>query len=276
MAGLIEDVTHKVGPTPRLVMATVSALMLHNILGVSITRTDVVFIDWIFSIPGGQLLITLLVVAGFTHSVNIIDGFHGLSCGLMIIALLAISFMAWKVGDLLILQISMTSIFIFIGFFIFNWPKGNIFLGDAGAYLIGFWVVELGILFAIRNPVVSPMAPVVAGLLPLIETLFSMYRRRVVRKLPVNNPDALHLHTLVFRRLLYKSRAKLSSNESNRINGKVAIYFWAPAFLFASLGCIYMTSTLVQMILIACYTMMYLWLYRRLVVFKAPNILKIS
>ena len=213
MAGLLEDITHKVDPNTRLVMATVSAFMLYSILGVSITRTDVVFIDWIFSIQGGQLLVTLLVVAGFTHSVNIIDGFHGLSCGLMIIALCAISFMAWQVGDLLILQIALTSIFCLIGFFIFNWPNGNIFLGDAGAYLIGFWVVELGILIVIRNPLVSPMAPVVAGLLPLIETLFSMYRRRIVRKLPVNNPDALHLHTLVFRRLLYKNRANLSSNE---------------------------------------------------------------
>jgi len=274
LAGLTEDLTRRVGPTLRLVMATLSAAWLFGVLGVSVNRTDVWPIDMLLSIPGFPLCVTLLVVAGFTHSVNIVDGFHGLACGLVVIALGGLAFMAWKVGDTLLLQMCLTSLAVVLGFFIFNWPKGAIFMGDAGAYLIGFWVVELGILLAMRNSQISPMAPVVAGLLPLIETLFSMYRRNIVRNHPVNQPDALHLHTLVYRRILFNPSLKYSANELNTVNAKVALFFWLPAAIFAVLACIFTESTEAQLLLMLMYLIMYNWLYMRLVRFNAPAFMR--
>ena len=274
LAGLTEDLTRRVGPTLRLVMAALSAAWLFGSLGVSVNRTDVWPIDLVLSIPGAPFCVTLLVVAGFTHSVNIVDGFHGLACGLAIIALSGLAFMAWKVGDTLLLQMSLTSLAVALGFFVINWPRGAIFLGDAGAYLIGFWVVELGILLAMRNPQISPMAPVVAGLLPLIETLFSMYRRNIVRNHPVNQPDALHLHTLVYRRILFNPSFKYTANELNVINAKVALFFWLPAAIFAALACIFAESTEAQLVLMLIYLGMYNWLYLRLVRFKSPAFMR--
>ena len=270
LAGLAEDLTRRVGPTLRLVMATVSAAWLFGALGVSVIRTDVWPIDLLLKIPGAPLCITLLVVAGFTHSLNIVDGFHGLACGLAIIALSSLAFIAWKVGDVLLLQMCLTGVSFVLGFFVINWPRGAIFLGDAGAYLIGFWVVELGILLAMRNPQISPMAPVVAGLVPLIETLFSMYRRNIVRNLPVNQPDALHLHTLIYRRMLYNPTLKYTVIQLNDVNAKVAIFFWFPAAIFAFLAFIFAENTKVLLVLMLIYLMMYNWLYKRLVRFKAP------
>ena len=274
LAGLTEDLTRRVGPTLRLVMATLSAAWLFGVLDVSVNRTDVWPIDLLLSVPGAPLCVTLLVVSGFTHSVNIVDGFHGLACGLAIITLSCLAFMAWKVGDSLLLQMSLTSLGVLLGFFVINWPRGPIFLGDAGAYLIGFWVVELGILLAMRNPQISPMAPVVAGLLPLIETLFSMYRRNIVRNHPVNQPDALHLHTLVYRRMLFNPALKYSSKQLNAVNAKVAMYFWSPAAIFAVLACIFAESTEAQLGLMLIYLIMYNWLYMRLVRFNAPAFMR--
>ena len=274
LAGLTEDLTRRVGPTLRLVMATLSAAWLFDALGVSVNRTDVWPIDLLLSIPGVPLCVTLLVVAGFTHSVNIVDGFHGLACGLVIIALSGLAFMAWNMRDILLLQMCLTSMAVVLGFFVLNWPKGAIFLGDAGAYLIGFWVVELGILLAMRNPQISPMAPVVAGLLPLIETLFSMYRRNIVRNHPVNQPDALHLHTLVYRRMLFNPALKYSANQLNAVNAKVAIFFWLTAAIFAALACIFAESTEAQLALMLIYLGMYNWLYMRLVRFNAPSFMR--
>ena len=274
VAGLAEDVTRRVGPTLRLVMATLSAAWLFGSLGVSVNRTDVWPIDLLLSIPGAPLCVTLLVVAGFTHSVNIVDGFHGLACGLVIIALSGLTFMAWKVGDTLLLQMNLSSLAVVLGFFVINWPRGAIFLGDAGAYLIGFWVVELGILLAMRNPQISPMAPVVAGLLPLIETLFSMYRRNIVRNHPVNQPDALHLHTLVYRRLLFNPALVYSPVQLNAVNAKVAMFFWTPAAIFAALSCSFAENTEVQLVLMLVYLSMYNWLYLRLVRFNAPAFMR--
>jgi UDP-N-acetylmuramyl pentapeptide phosphotransferase/UDP-N-acetylglucosamine-1-phosphate transferase len=144
-------------------------------------------------------------------------------------------------------------------------------LGDAGAYLIGFWVVELGILLAMRNPCISPMAPVVAGILPLIETLFSMYRRKVIRQHPVNHPDGLHLHTLVYRRLLFSPQVHLTPTQKNTANAQVAPYFWLPASAFTILACLFMQNTWAQLALMLTYLAIYTWLYRALVHFKAPK-----
>jgi UDP-N-acetylmuramyl pentapeptide phosphotransferase/UDP-N-acetylglucosamine-1-phosphate transferase len=183
--------------------------------------------------------------------------------------------MAWRVDDSLVLQMSLFSIAVVLGFFVFNWPKGSIFLGDAGAYLVGFWLVELGILLVMRNPNVSPMAPVVAALLPLIETLYSMYRRKVVSNHPINHPDALHLHTLVYRRLIFNPAKNYSAIEKNALNARVAIYFWSPGALFAVLACIFLNSTVMQLILMLSYVFMYIWLYVRLVRFNAPSLMRL-
>jgi UDP-N-acetylmuramyl pentapeptide phosphotransferase/UDP-N-acetylglucosamine-1-phosphate transferase len=182
--------------------------------------------------------------------------------------------MAWKVGDTLLLQMCLITLAVVFGFFVFNWPKGAIFLGDAGAYLIGFWVVELGILLAMRNPQISPMAPVVAGLLPLIETLFSIYRRNIVRNHPVNQPDALHLHTLVYRRLLFNPSLAYTSDELNAVNAKVALFFWVHAAIFAGLACLFAERTEAQLALILIYLFIYNWLYQRLVRFNVPAFMR--
>ena len=274
LAGLAEDLTRRVGPTLRLFMATMSAAWLFGALGVSVNRTDVFPIDLLLNIPVVSLCVTLLVVAGFTHAVNIVDGFHGLSCGLVIITLSGLAFMAWKAEDALLLQMCFTSLSVVLGFFVFNWPKGSIFLGDAGAYLLGFWVVELGILLAMRNSQISPMAPVVVGLLPLIETLFSMYRRNVVRNQPVNLPDALHLHTLVYRRLLFNPALAYTDDQLNFVNAKVAVLFWVPAAIIAVLACTFAESTEVQLVLMLAYLVIYNWMYLRLVRFNAPAFMK--
>lgn len=271
LGGLLEDLTHRIGPMLRLVLATASAAWLFGALGVGVTRTDVWPIDLILLIPGAVLCITLLVVAGFTHSVNIVDGFHGLACGLGLIAVSGLLVMAWRVGDLMLLQMCLLSLAAMLGFFMFNWPSGSIFLGDSGAYLIGFWVVELGLLLVMRNPSISPMAAVVAGLLPLIETLFSMYRRKIIRHHPVNHPDGLHLHTLVYRRLLFNPQVHLTPTQKNTANAKVGLYFWLPATALTTLACLFMQNTCVQLALIFTFLAIYILLYRALVHFKVPK-----
>lgn len=274
LGGLIEDLTHRVGPSLRLVLAMVSAAWLFGALGVGVLRTDVWPVDQLLILPGATLCVSLLVVAGFTHSVNIIDGFHGLASGLALIMLAALSAMAFSAGDAMVLHMCGITLAACLGFFVLNWPRGGIFLGDAGAYLLGFWVVELGLLLVMRNPGISPMAPVVVGILPLIETLFSMYRRKVVRQHPVNHPDALHLHTLVYRRLIFRPAQHHTHAQLNAANAKVGIYFWLPAIVFAALAFVFRHSTELQLLLMVLYLAMYLWLYKRLVRFKAPAFMR--
>jgi hypothetical protein len=58
------------------------------------------------------------------------------------------------------------------------------------------------VLLLVRNPAASGWAALLACFYPVWETVFSMYRRRVMRGTQVGRPDRVHLHQLVFRRLI--------------------------------------------------------------------------
>jgi len=274
-SGLIEDLTNKVGPNIRLLMAFVSASLGFLWLGIGVNHTGVWPIDQLLALPAASFLITLLVVAGFTNGVNIIDGFHGLAAGVSVIMLGSFFALAWIAHDIVLAQLCGLSIASIAAFLLWNWPHGKIFLGDSGAYLLGFWVVEIGLLLVWRNPDISPITPVVIGVFPLIETIFSMYRRKFLRLHPMNHPDALHLHTLVYRRLVFSPKIHQASEDRNTANARVAWYFWLPATLFSVLALAFRANTTILVILVVAYLGSYLWLYRRLVNLRAPGWMKV-
>lgn len=269
--GLYEDLTHKVDPTVRLLLSLLSAAMVYWGLGIGVFRTDVWLVDSVLQLPTATFFVTLLVVAGFTHSINIVDGFHGLASGSVMIMLLGLMALAWLCQDSVVLYLGGVLLLSTLGFFVLNWPCGKIFLGDAGAYLLGFWVVELGLVLVNRNPQISPMAPVVVGIFPLIETLFSMYRRKFVRQHPINHPDGLHLHTLIYKRLLASVGKQKTREEVNQANSQVAPYFWVSGVIFTLLAVGFMENTSAQLMLMLAYFGLYRWLYVRVVSLKTPK-----
>lgn len=269
--GLIEDLTHRVGPNVRLFLAVLSAAASYFLLDIGVLKTEIWVVDQFLSLPFAALLMTMLVVAGFTNGLNIIDGFHGLAAGAALVMISSFLAIAWQAQDHFMMGLCSMSIACVVGFLVVNWPRGLIFLGDAGAYLLGFWVVELGLLLVIRNENISPMAPVVIGVFPLIETLFSMYRRKLLRNHPVNHPDALHLHTLVFRRLVYSPLRHPTRDLKNLANAKVSFYFWLPGIGFGALAVLFRADTPALLVLMVGYFGSYLWLYRRLAKFRAPG-----
>ncbi len=274
VAGLKEDLTHTVSPIVRLTFTMLSAALVYWGLGIGVFRVDVRLVDAFLSLPTATFFVTLLVVGGCTHAVNIVDGFHGLASGLMIIMLAGLMAMAWLAQDTLVVRLCGLVLLSTLGFFVFNWPSGKIFLGDAGAYLLGFWVVALALLLVNRNLQLSPMAPVVVGIFPLIETLFSMYRRKFVRQHPIDHPDGLHLHTLVYKRLVARPARQLSEKHKNQANAQVAVYFWLPSLFFTLLAVYFRENTNAQLILIVMFLALYWWVYSRLVTFRVPHWLK--
>jgi UDP-N-acetylmuramyl pentapeptide phosphotransferase/UDP-N-acetylglucosamine-1-phosphate transferase len=89
-----------------------------------------------------------------------------------------------------------------VGFMLLNFPFGKIFMGDGGAYLLGFWLAECAVLLLARNPDVSTWTVLLSCLYPVWETAFSMYRRNIVRKVSSGKPDMVHWHHLMLRRFV--------------------------------------------------------------------------
>ncbi len=273
MGGLMEDLTNKVKPSVRLLLACLSSVIVYFVFHVGVTRTDIPPIDVALVIPGVALLLTTLVVSGFINAINIIDGFHGLASGTVIIMLLGLAGLAWLVNDGLVLRLCLVTAAASLGFAMWNWPLGKIFLGDGGAYMLGFWVVELGLLLPHRSWEISPMAPVLVGVYPLIETLYSVYRRKFVRFHPVNHPDALHLHTLIYRRLILNPALDVSSMDKNKANAKVALVVWGVVSVPVVCTFFFYQHTNALLCLIFAFAITYGYLYKRLVKFKAPRVL---
>jgi UDP-N-acetylmuramyl pentapeptide phosphotransferase/UDP-N-acetylglucosamine-1-phosphate transferase len=203
VAGLVEDLTKRVSIRTRLLASFVAAAIAAWLVGAHLGRLDMgSMVDPVMQLTWVSVLVTCFIVGGITHSINIIDGLNGLASGSVVIMLTGIGLLAWQAGDGLVMQLCATGVAACLGFMVFNFPAGRIFLGDGGAYLAGFWLAECAVLLLVRNPSVSGWAALLACLYPVWETVFSMYRRRVMRGTQVGRPDRVHLHQLVFRRLV--------------------------------------------------------------------------
>jgi UDP-N-acetylmuramyl pentapeptide phosphotransferase/UDP-N-acetylglucosamine-1-phosphate transferase len=88
-------------------------------------------------------------------------------------------------------------ILLIIAFLCFNYPKGQIFLGDLGAYVLAFLTGIISILFFGRHLDLSPWFAVLILIYPMTEVTFSIIRR-LYRCQPVFAPDLKHLHIKIF------------------------------------------------------------------------------
>ncbi|HRY89355.1 MAG TPA: glycosyltransferase, partial [Rubrivivax sp.] len=172
-AGVTEDLTKAVSPLRRLLATAVSALLAVWWIDGVIERTAIPGLDWIVSFPVGAALVTTFAVTGVANSVNIIDGFNGLASMCAVLILLCLAYVGFQVDDLHIAWLALAGAGAMLGFFVWNFPAGLIFLGDGGAYFVGFYIAEIAILLLHRNPLVSPMFPLLLCIYPVFETVFS-------------------------------------------------------------------------------------------------------
>jgi UDP-N-acetylmuramyl pentapeptide phosphotransferase/UDP-N-acetylglucosamine-1-phosphate transferase len=270
-AGLIEDLTKRVSPRNRLLAVAVSALLAVWLLDAAITRTDLPGLDWVVSSAAGAALLTTFAVAGIANSVNIIDGFNGLASMCVVIMLGALAYVGFQVGDPLIGGLALAGIGAVLGFFLWNFPAGLIFLGDGGAYFLGFFVAELSILLLVRNPTVSPLFPLLVCVYPVFETLFSIYRRRFIRAVPPSMPDGIHLHSLIYRRVMRWAVGSRSAKTLTRRNSMTSPYLWLLCMLSVVPALLFWGHSGVLAVFLLLFGVSYVALYWRIVRFKSPR-----
>ena len=271
LAGLAEDLTKTQSPRRRLFFTVVSAGLAAWLLGAVIDRTDIPGLDWLVSFTLFSVLATVFAVAGVANAVNIIDGFNGLAAMCVVMMLVAIAYVALGANDRLIMACALSVAGAVLGFFIWNFPAGLIFLGDGGAYLLGFCVAELSILLLHRNAEVSPLFPLLMCIYPIFETVFSMYRRKFIRGRPVGMPDGVHLHSLVYRRMMRWAAGNKSPKALTQRNSMTAPYLWLLCSLSVVPAVIFWNNSAVLAAFILLFAALYVALYRRIVRFNAPN-----
>jgi UDP-N-acetylmuramyl pentapeptide phosphotransferase/UDP-N-acetylglucosamine-1-phosphate transferase len=161
-----------------------------------------------------------------------------------------------------------------LGFFIWNFPAGLIFLGDGGAYFLGFYVAEVAILLLHRNPGVSPLFPLLVVIYPAFETVFSIYRRKFLRAMPPSVPDGIHLHSLIYRRVMRWAVGSRSAKALTRRNSMTSPYLWVLCMMSVIPAVLFWDNTWVLEMALALFGISYVALYWRIVRFKSPRWLR--
>jgi UDP-N-acetylmuramyl pentapeptide phosphotransferase/UDP-N-acetylglucosamine-1-phosphate transferase len=178
-----------------------------------------------------------------------------------LIALAALGAIAHLEGDLTLVLLCALIAAAIGGFWVVNFPLGKLFLGDGGAYFVGFALAWIVVLLLMRNQNVSPWAALLACGYPVIEVLYSIWRRRRSKR-AASAPDILHLHSLVKTQLILPHFPNVHPRLRNAL---VSPVMWLYAALPASLAVWLEDASRTQLalaFLFCClvYHLLYCWL----------------
>jgi len=264
LAGLIEDFTKRVSVRVRLVATALSALVASLALGATVGELDIWGLDALLTIAPLAIVATAVFVAGGSNAINIIDGFNGLSGSTIIIMAIGLAAVGLQVGDSFVAVLGALCAGATLGFLMLNYPSGKMFLGDGGAYFLGFWVSEMAVLLLVRHPELSAWQILAICGYPIIEVLFSIYRRKFVRKVSPGAPDALHLHGLVFRRLVFKYVRRDAARPWKR-NAMVPCFMAPAVAACVAVSVCFGQSTPAAVAIVVAQVVLYIAVYGRLV-----------
>ena len=162
--GLIDDL-FSLSPISRLVAQTgVSSLvwtMGVRIDFVTLPFMSLVHLEWL-SLP-----ITVLWLVGMANAINWIDGLDGLAagvCGICAVVLFVLClFMEQSAAALIAVALAGGA----LGFLRYNFTPAQIFMGDGGAYFMGFTLAGVAVIGLVKIAAVTTVA-VTAVLLPYL------------------------------------------------------------------------------------------------------------
>ena len=150
-----------------------------------------------------SLTFTCIAVVGGVNAVNMMDGLDGL-CGLIVGTAVAFGAgMAWYAGDSEVFLLSTVLLSVIAAFLLFNFRfpwngKAKVFLGDSGAYVLGFLVAVLFLMasqgiYKGGSQVMTPVTALWLLFIPLIDIAHVIWVRSRSGRWPISD-DRLHLH----------------------------------------------------------------------------------
>ena len=176
-------------------------------LGVGIDRFRIPFTGTIIGLHGWGGVITVLWLVGMTNLINLIDGVDGLAGGICLMLMALLAYVGYQSGSFELLASGMAGAL--LAFLWFNFPPARIYLGDGGAYFLGFQIGLLALLSSHKGTVFAALvAPLFVLALPILDMTLAILRRGL-RGLPIFRPDRNHLHHHLLDMGLSRRRAVL-------------------------------------------------------------------
>lgn len=271
VAGLAEDLTHRVSARARLLLSLGGAVFAVSVLNLSIARLGWDVVDaWWLLVPSGGVLLAVAAITGLPHAFNLIDGYNGLAATVAIAICLALVYVCLQLGDRQLAVMLLCLVGATLGFLVWNYPRGLIFAGDSGAYLWGGVIAIACITLVQRHEEVSPWFPMLLLIYPVWETVFSAYRK-LVKGISPGVADALHFHQLIYRRIV---REVFHDDEARRMlmrNNRTSPYLWGFTLLTVIPAVLFWRNTGMLMFFCGLFVLTYVSAYFMIVRFKVPR-----
>ncbi len=160
------------------------------------------------TIPGGDVVklgpldpaVTIVWLVLVTNALNLIDGRDGVAAGVAALVSATMSYVAWDLGHDLIALLFAALAGASLGFVPFNLPRARRWLGDSGAYFLGFTIGGLSVAGFVDTTGRVPLyIPLVAVGLPVLDAGIAFLRRFLEGRHPFE-ADEDHFHDRLERR----------------------------------------------------------------------------
>jgi len=245
-SGIFEDFHNSLSPKTRLILQFIAASLAVWQTGAVVTYLGLgIYLPYYIGI-----VFSIFAIVGMMNAINIIDGFNGLASGVILLILGSFSIISYAHHNSELFNIITIISGSTLGFFVLNFPKGKIFLGDGGAYMLGFIVALLGIFLAGNYEDISPWYIIAIFIYPVWEVLFSIIRKLSIGHSPME-PDSCHMHMLIYRQI----------TKNNPLTTLFILTALLPNMLLSTL---YAHSSIVNIVIILYFITVYTLLYRHL------------
>ncbi len=211
VVGVIDDVREI--SAPARVVATIATGMVLVWFGVTMFYFRIPFLGVLQLSSDWVPIVTVVWLLAMTQAVNLIDGLDGLAAGIVAIGSLAFFIYSRHLSGLGLLSepnigplVAIITVGVCLGFLPFNFNGASIFMGDGGAYLLGFLVaVSTSVVGGRADPTTQAfsgqtyffLAPIAIPLIilgvPVFDVLFAIVRR-VSKRQGFATADKGHLH----------------------------------------------------------------------------------
>lgn len=196
LIGLADDLFN-LSPLARLLMQC-SVASIAWWVGVRIDFLTIPF-DGLVHIGWLSLPITVLWLVGMANAINWIDGLDGLAAGVSgiaaVVMLMATLFMNQSAAALIAAALAGGA----LGFLRYNFNPAQIFMGDGGAYYLGFTLAGVGVIGLVKSTAITAvLLPYLILAVPILDMSTVIVSRLSNGKSPFS-ADKSHLHHRLLR-----------------------------------------------------------------------------
>jgi UDP-N-acetylmuramyl pentapeptide phosphotransferase/UDP-N-acetylglucosamine-1-phosphate transferase len=257
--GLISDLKFLRSATKRFIVQTLIVLTFVITYDLQLQNTKIIILDKILTSNFFNYLFVSFCILIVINGSNFLDGLNTLTIGYFLLIFCIIFYIENKnyiVIDILSID---KIIYVLVIVFLLNFFN-QLYLGDSGSYLLGFFTSIILLDIYEINSNISPFFIILLLWYPCFETLFSILRKNIMNKSPLN-PDINHLHQIIFYWI--KIRFKLGKLNANLISGLFINFY---NFIIFILSINFISNSQIQILIIMFNIILYIFLYFKLFV----------